>query len=262
METLLNSASRNGRPQTQDEFREYVAGLADKAGSKNGSPSSAEPPSRTMTTPLPWCPGTPLRVSLSSLLAAGMGDKFVGMDLDGVQTSIRPHIELYLRRLPEMVSAGYGIALTGRQGTGKTAIMAILAEAMMTTLPLPERAPGQTSLLHQVRYVRMPRLVRMLGDFLPASERVGWETWYRELLRCRMLMIDEFANAPDDRGCTMLIDLIDERLSAHRPTIVAMNARWDELTADDSTLLRQLREKLEGVTREVPIPGGSRRKGW
>jgi len=64
------------------------------------------------------------------------------------------------------------------------------------------------------------------------------------------------------RSGSMLLDLVDSRIDALKPTYLAMNTRWNELRGDPSRLLVQIREKLEDMNREVLIPGGSRREKW
>jgi DNA replication protein DnaC len=203
-----------------------------------------------------------LVVNNTTVHAAGMGQSFTGVRMSDVQVDARLRTVKFLETFPAHIAQGHGLAFTGAQGTGKTAILALIAEASIQTIPMPEYQPMGES-RKRVRYVRMPWLCRQLSDFLPASEKAGWTQQYETLCSCNVLLIDEAHVVPhDDRATSMLLDLIDRRVSECRPVFLAMNARWDDLRNYDSALLRQIREKLSAVVREVVIPGESRRKAW
>lgn len=201
-------------------------------------------------------------MSGEALLRAGMGAEFAGVELAQCHPLLREALEGYCGGFAGHVALGRGLAIWGGQGTGKTAGLALIAEAAHRWLEGPEPTGWETAQWAPARYVRMPRLVRYLGDFLPASERAGWDQRYRELCRCGVLLIDEAQAMPTDRGCALLLDLIDERVSTRRPVCLAMNADWQALRDDQAPLLRQIREKLEAGCREVAVPGESRRRGW
>jgi DNA replication protein DnaC len=186
------------------------------------------------------------------------------MRLSRVHPDARKVLLYYLAHYRELAEQGYSLALTGAQGTGKTAVLALIAEAAHRYLPLPVYNQWETTQTRLVMYQRTPLLMRMLSDFLPARERTGWEQQYQELIRCRVLLLDEFHVVPDnDRASSMLLDLIDTRISEARPTHLAMNARWQELRTDKyPKLLQAVREKMEATTRELVIPGASRRTPW
>ena len=205
-------------------------------------------------------------VSAETLRGAELGEKLLGATLYGAEgvhaDAIRP-MEVYLSRFAEMVKNGYGLVFSGRQGTGKSGMLALIAEAAARLLPRPEENRWGSYQKRQAIYCRMPILLRFLSDFLPASERVGWQRRYDEMLTAQVLLIDEaHVVTGDDRSCSMLLALIDTRIDARRPTYMAMNARWDSLRKDPSKLLQQMREKLSDMNREILIPGESRRQKW
>jgi DNA replication protein DnaC len=58
----------------------------------------------------------------------GLGRRYHGMSLESVETNARPEIEAYLERLDAHVRAGRGLLLAGPVGSGKTAILGLIAE--------------------------------------------------------------------------------------------------------------------------------------
>jgi hypothetical protein len=214
-----------------------------------------------------WKPGDDLVVSSDAVRAASgslgtLGETFAGVALSQVREPIRGFLAAFLADFPAHVKAGHGLAFTGGQGSGKSSCLALLAEAAARWIHV-ERTQWDSYPRRAAVYARMPRLCRELSDFLPASERAGWEARYRELIQCPILLIDEVQAVSDDaRSLSLLLDLVDDRVSARRPIFLAMNARWDALRDDPSPLIKQIREKLEACTREAPIPKESRRERW
>lgn len=58
----------------------------------------------------------------------GLGRRYHGMSLESVEASARPEIAAYLERLDAHVRAGRGLLLAGPVGSGKTAILGLIAE--------------------------------------------------------------------------------------------------------------------------------------
>jgi len=203
-------------------------------------------------------------VSPTALARAGheLGSTFEGMALFNVIPSARRLLEAFLREFGALTGRGCGLAFTGGQGTGKTACLALIAEACVRWLEAPKATPWESP-RPVVRYTRMPQLARRLADFVPGRETDAWWSEYERLQSCLVLLIDEFSVFTEgDRAGGMLLDLIDYRVSQRLPVFVALNARWDALRDDQSWTLAKCREKLEGAVREIVIPGGSRRTAW
>ncbi|MHB0934883.1 MAG: hypothetical protein ACYC6A_00710 [Armatimonadota bacterium] len=253
-----------GRMALPEEIRELA-----RRQSVRGAVCHPAPALRAAVTAegLALAPGDDLVVSAEAVRAASgglgtLGATFAGVALAQVREPIRGFLAAFLARFGEHVRAGHGLAFTGGQGSGKTSCLALLAEAAARWIPV-ERTQWDSYPRRAAVYARMPRLCRELSDFLPASERAGWEARYRELTTAPLLLLDEVQAVSDDaRSLSLLLDLVDDRVSAKRPIFLAINARWDALTEDASPLVRQIREKLEGCTREAPIPKGSRRERW
>jgi hypothetical protein len=98
------------------------------------------------------------------------------------------------------------------------------------------------------------------GDSPSGPARDAWDAWYEALHTCRVLCLDEAHIAGgSDRAASLLLAIIDRRVTNQRVVHLALNAEWDALRADPSKLLQQVREKLAACTAPVLFPGPSRR---
>ena len=118
----------------------------------------------------------------------------------------------YLRTLGEMKKIGYGIALSGQSGIGKTTVMCAMLKALMQM--------GQSVLFISAYELRGI----VLGDD-PPSDGDPWPT-FDEVLNCGFLLIDDFgAEYSSVRQFTefLFAEVFTHRFQKHKPVLLTTN---------------------------------------
>lgn len=210
----------------------------------------------------------------------GFGPRFAGRSflwLSEQQPTVAPSVLKYLEKLLKALNTGHGLLCIGGRGTGKSSVLALVAEvARKTTIVRVQRecvlkcSDGRESWVER----RIPWPCRVVYRTMPAiagfcsSEPYGdaREAWRDDLERMKlvdMLLIDEVGVGEfRGNGEPTFFELIDGRIENHMPTCLAMNGDPRKLGETGSPILLRLLDKLRPVTIPLAFTGESRRKSW
>jgi DNA replication protein DnaC len=196
---------------------------------------------------------------------AGFGKRHIGVTLAGIaDNGLRNATYQYLEHIDAMREQGIGIVLGGGRGTGKTSVLALVAEWYGLRFGVC-RESGEGSWRRQYRralYASMPAVCRMFGIVPSDGEKESWQRHYDELVEVELLLLDEFNSfALGEWGQTHLLNIMDERVSHQRITCLAINGTWRDLEATDNAALKRIVDKLrETLMTPIEFPGASRRE--
>lgn len=158
-------------------------------------------------------------------------EEYWRVKISGVQASIRPTIEKYLTRLPEMVTRPAGIMLGGLPGVGKTSIAAVVLKEA--------RAQEFTGFFLTTWDLR--EFVRSKVDFDESSSILD---------RCRdvdVLVLDNLRAEDAKDGFVnerFIEELIAARSAKKRVTIVTTSMTFKDLEATMPKLMSRIKDTV------------------
>jgi len=180
------------------------------------------------------------------LVGAGVPRRYWGMSLDEVAAQVRGDVRGYLERLEEHVAHGRGLVITGDLGTGKSAIMGLLAERALEI--------GHVS----VQWAHATEVMTALCDRKPdqATRLWQWET-------CSLLLVDDFAAAYMHAFPVSQFEAFMERRHGHMlASCVTTNllARGLEQARDIARMVDRWSQtcfivEIRGPSRRQPLEG-------
>lgn len=181
------------------------------------------------------------------LRQGGLGPRYWGMSLECVEQTIRADVAAYLDGVREHIRQGRGLLLSGAVGTGKTAILGLIAERACD-----ERLSG-------VEFVHCSTL--FAAFYRRAKDDAERVLRWRE---CSLLLLDDFGMAyAHDFPVAEFEAFCEHRHSEILATCVTTNARVEDL--QESRQWARIYDRWRSTCWGYVLGGQSKRQvleGW